>query len=93
MAFGEYGGVASTICNNLIADLLFLRKCHMHLLSRCSALGPGPGSFFPPKHHPIGDVALKLGEGEIPVGILGMLAKWSAVIADAVENVQNGLFC
>jgi hypothetical protein len=27
LAFGEYGGVASTICNNLIADLLFLRRC------------------------------------------------------------------
>jgi hypothetical protein len=28
LAFGEYGGVASTTCNNLIAYLLFLRKCH-----------------------------------------------------------------
>jgi hypothetical protein len=25
LAFGEQWGVASTICNNLIADLLFLR--------------------------------------------------------------------
>jgi len=49
--------------------------------------------FFTSKHHPIGDVPLKLGKGEVPVGVLGMLAKWSAVIADAVENVQNVLFC
>jgi hypothetical protein len=44
LAFGEYGGVASAICNNLIADLLFFCVSAMHLLGRCSALGPGPGS-------------------------------------------------
>jgi hypothetical protein len=47
LAFGEYGGVASTICNNLIADLLFLRKCHapaqslLRLAAQVLGLCPG----------------------------------------------------
>ena len=46
LAFGEYGGVASTICNNLIADLLFLRKCHAPAQSLLR-LGPRSWVFAP----------------------------------------------
>jgi len=52
LAFGEYGGVASAICNNLIAYLLFFCVSAMHLLGRCSALGPGPGSLPRPSSSP-----------------------------------------
>jgi hypothetical protein len=38
LAFGEYGGVASAICNDLIAYLLFLRKCHVPCT--CSVAAP-----------------------------------------------------
>ena len=46
LAFGEYGGVASTTCNNLIADLLFLRKCHAPAQSLLR-LGPRSWVFAP----------------------------------------------
>ena len=46
LAFGEYGGVASTICNNLIAGLLFLRKCHAPAQSLLR-LGPRSWVFAP----------------------------------------------
>jgi hypothetical protein len=46
LAFGEYGGVASAICNNLIADLLFLRKCHAPAQSLLR-LGPRSWVFAP----------------------------------------------
>jgi hypothetical protein len=46
LAFGECGGVASTICNNLIADLLFLRKCHAPAQSLLR-LGPRSWVFAP----------------------------------------------
>jgi hypothetical protein len=42
LAFGEYGGATSTICNNLIAELLFMRKCHAAAQSPLR-LGPSPG--------------------------------------------------
>ena len=48
---------------------------------------------FPRNSHPVGDVPFQLGKGEVAVGVLGVLAKRAAVIADAVENVQNVLFC
>jgi hypothetical protein len=49
LAFGEYGGVASAICNNLITYLLFLRKCHApaQSLLRLVRLGPRSWVFAP----------------------------------------------
>ena len=44
---------------------------------------------LPPKGHAVGDVSLELGEGEVSVGLLGVLPEGSAVVADAIENVQN----
>ena len=82
------------ISHSPILGCIGVRFADIRMVGQSEVIVDTPNQhFFPPKHHPIGDVALKLGEGEIPVGILGMLAKWSAVIADAVENVQNGLFC
>jgi hypothetical protein len=46
LAFGEYGGVASAICNNLVAYLLFLRKCHAPAQSLLR-LGPRSWVFAP----------------------------------------------
>jgi hypothetical protein len=46
LAFGEYGGVASAICNNVIAYLLFLRKCHAPAQSLLR-LGPRSWVFAP----------------------------------------------
>ena len=42
-----------------------------------------------PEGHPVGDVALQLREGEVAMGVLGVLAKRSAVAANAIKNVQN----
>jgi hypothetical protein len=45
LAFGEHGGVVSAICNNLIAYLLFLRKCHAP--QSLPRLGPRSWVFAP----------------------------------------------
>jgi hypothetical protein len=46
LAFGEYGRVASAVFNNLIAYLLFLRKCHAPAQSLLR-LGPRSWVFSP----------------------------------------------